>query len=134
MRFRLSGAFLLALAGAVTISCGGIVDPSQNVVETKNGTIAVGGNVQLHFNAASTGELTVKVLSLTPASTAVVGVLWVDQASDGSCSGPQRGGNQVGANVTAISSQVQQGPFCIVLYDAGFYTAPETYSISVSHP
>jgi hypothetical protein len=134
MRFRLSAAFALALAGAITISCGGIVDPSQNVVEPFSGTLAVGGNIQLKMTASKTGELSVKIGSLTPASTAFIGVLWVDQASDGTCTGQTRGSNQVGANVTAISSQVQQGRFCIVLFDPGIYTQPETYSVTVSHP
>jgi hypothetical protein len=134
MRFRFIAAFALALAGAITIGCGGIVDPAQNTVEPFTGTLAVGGSAQLKMNAAQGGELTVKVLSLTPAANAFIGVLWVDQAADGTCTGIQRGGNQVAANVTAISAQIQSGRFCVILYDVGYFTQPVTYSVTVSHP
>ena len=57
MRLRLSAALALALAGAISISCGGIVDPSQNQVESFSGTVPVGGNVQHKFSASKTGVL-----------------------------------------------------------------------------
>ncbi len=136
MRLRLAPAFLLlALAGALSISCGGIVDPSQNTVEPFSGTVPVGGNVAHKFKASKTGELLVKVLTLTPASAPVIGVLWVQASSDGNCNGSLLQNNQFAtANSTAISAQIISGSYCIVMYDVGAFTQPANYSITISHP
>ena len=135
MRFRLSAAFVLALAGAISISCGGIVDPSKNTVETFSGTVQVGGAVAHKFSASKTGELQIKVLTLSPVSSAIIGVLWVQGSSDGNCSGNLLQNNQFAtANLTAISGQIISGNYCVVMYDVGVFTQPENYSITVSHP
>ena len=134
MTLRVSAAFLLALAGAISISCGGIVDPSQNTVDTFSGIVPAGGTGPAHhFSASKTGEIQVKVTSLTPASVPAVLVNWVGNG-DGSCNGGlfQQG---VGANgTTAISTQVVSGSYCIYLqYYAGAVVATN-YTLTVSHP
>ena len=134
MRSRVSAALVLAIAGAISISCGGIVDPSTNTVQTFTGAVPVGSNVKHQFNASKTGELSVKVGTLSPASSAVIGVLWV-QAGDGSCNGSVLQNNQSAtANTTAISAQIQSGSYCIVMYDVGAFTQAESYTVTVSHP
>jgi hypothetical protein len=134
MSFRVSAAFLLALAGAITISCGGIVDPSQNTVDTFTGTVPAGGTGPAHhFSASKTGEIQVKIVTLTPASVPGVIVNWAGNG-DGSCNGGifQQG---VGASATtAISGQVVSGSYCIVVqYYAGPIVATN-YTLTVSHP
>ncbi|HEV8211399.1 MAG TPA: hypothetical protein VGP77_14815, partial [Vicinamibacterales bacterium] len=64
MRFRLSSAFLLSLAGAISISCGGIVDPSQNIIEPFSGTVQPGLARAHWFTTSKTGELAIKILTL----------------------------------------------------------------------
>jgi hypothetical protein len=133
MRFRLSAAFVLALAGAVSISCGGIVDPSQNQVETFSGTVPPNGGSVQKFSAAKTGEITVKMVTLTPAAVPAVFVQWVG-AGDGSCNG-QLFGNGIGqANATVISTQVLSGAYCLVLSNYVVQTVTANYSLTVSHP
>ena len=57
MRARVSGAVALAVAGMLTVSCGGIIDPSQNTVETFTGTVGVQGSFgPIKFSASKTGE------------------------------------------------------------------------------
>src|SRR5712691_1309191 len=105
MRARFAAAFALALAGALTIACGGIVSPSQNTVETFSGTIPPG---DAHpFSASKTGEIQVKLTALAPVSSTFVGM---------------------------ISAQVISGRYCLVVYDYIGFTAPETYTVTVSHP
>ena len=134
MRLRVPAALILAVAGAISISCGGIVDPSQNNVTTHTGTVPVGSNVKIQFSASKTGELNVKVGTLSPASSAVIGVLWV-QAGDGSCNGNLLQNNQFAtANTTAISAQIQSGSYCIVMYDVGAFTQAENFSVTISRP
>ena len=130
---RLSAAFLLALAGAISISCGGIVDPSQNQVEPFSGTVQPGGLSAQHFSSSKTGEITVKVLTLTPASVPAIGVQWVG-AGDGSCNGQVWQSTIATANTTAISGQILSGSYCLIVYDYIGQTVTANYSLTVSHP
>jgi hypothetical protein len=136
MRARFAAA--IAVAGLIMMSCGGIVDPSQNQVETFSGTIAAGGGGQSAkaFTAAKGGELTVKITALSPITQTFIGVAWTQGASDGSCGGSVLfSTNFAQLNVPAISgANIIAGKYCIVVYDVGAFLAPETYTITVSHP
>ena len=134
MRPRLTAVLTLVFAGLICISCGGIVDPSQNNVTTHTGVVPVGSNFKIQFSASKTGELSVKVGTLTPASSAVIGVLWV-QAGDGSCNGALLQNNQFAtANTTAVAGQIPSGSYCIVMYDVGVFTQPENFTVTISRP
>ena len=135
MKFRLSAAFVLALAGAVSISCGGIVDPSQNQVEPFSGTVAPGpsGASLIKFSSPKTGEITVKMLTITPASVSALGIQWIG-AGDGNCNGQLWQATVAVANTTAISGQILSGSYCLVLYDYVGQTVTANYSLTVSHP
>ena len=134
MRARFAAAFVLALAGALTIACGGIVSPSQNTVDTFSGTIPPGGAHP--FSASKTGEIQVKLTALAPVSSTFVGMIWAQAGSDGGCTSV--GGilfqTIAQLNVQAISTQIISGRYCLVVYDYIGFTAPETYSVTVSHP
>lgn len=139
MQLRFSAAVVLA-AAVLAAGCGGIVDPSQNQIETFTGTIAPGGQGQPHgFSASKTGEISVKVTQLTPSSSnTFVGVIWTGRASNGSCAG-QLGAvfgqnNFAQVNLPAISTQILTGSYCLLLYDVGSFTTTETYTVTVSHP
>ncbi|HEY1912333.1 MAG TPA: hypothetical protein VGG73_15525 [Vicinamibacterales bacterium] len=133
---RLRFAAILIVAGLITISCGGITDPSQNTVQTFSGTFSSASPSGQAFTAAAGGELTVKLTALAPVSSSYVGVAWVYQNSDGSCSTNSLFSNQFSQlNVPAISgAQISKGAYCIVVYDVVGFTTPETYTMTVSHP
>jgi len=135
MRARFAAAFALALAGALTIACGGIVSPSQNTVETFSGTIPPGGAHP--FSASKTGEIQVKLTALAPVSSTFVGLVWAQAASDGGCTASVGGilfQTVAQLNVQAISTQIISGRYCLIVYDYIGFTAPETYTVTVSHP
>ena len=134
MRLRVSASLVLAIAGAVSISCGGITDPSQNTMTPISGTIAPGQARQHSFSASQTGEIQVKLLTLTPASVPYLGMQWVQGASDGSCTGNQLQVNLAPANTTAISAQIVSGNYCIIVYDPGNLTQTASYTGTISHP
>jgi hypothetical protein len=134
MSLRASAALVLALAGAVSVSCGGITDPSQNTVTQISGTIAPGQARQHPFSASATGEIQVKLLTLTPASVPYLGVQWVQAAGDGTCSPNQLQVNLAPANTTAISAQIVSGNYCIIVYDPGNLTQTASYTGTISHP
>jgi hypothetical protein len=140
MQLRFSAALLLAAAVSVA-GCGGIVDPSQNTVETFSSTIPVGGQSRDRhpFSASKTGEISVKVTALTPSSSnTFVGVLWTGRDSNGTCTGQlgQTWGqnNFAQVNLPAISTQILSGSYCLLLYDVGTFTTTVTYTVTVSHP
>ena len=134
MPFRLSAAFLLALAGAFSISCGGIVDPSQNKIETFAGTVQPASARAHAFSSSKTGEIAVKVVTLTPASQPVIGLQWV-QGDGTNCNGGFLQVNQFAtASTTAISGQILSGNYCIIVYDSVGLAQPSNYTITVSHP
>ena len=135
MRSRFRAALVLAVAGALSVSCGGIVDPSQNKVETFSGTIAVGGSGPIHFfSAAKTGEISVKITALSPSSNTLVGLLWAQSSTAGACDGQLLQNTIAQLNIPAISNQILKGDYCIQLYDAGYFGVAQTYTVTVSHP
>ena len=136
MRFRLSAAFLLALIGALSISCGGIVDPSKNTVEGPfTGTLPPNGFFAYKFSASTTGEIQVKLITLTPAAVPVIGVQWVQASSDGNCNGSLLQNNTFAtANSTVISGRIPSGTYCIVVYDSIGQSVTANYSLTISHP
>ena len=133
MRSRVTAALVLALAGAVSISCGGIVDPSQNTVETFSGTVTPGGVSLVRFSAPKTGEIQVKMGTITPAAVQALGIQWVG-SGDGSCNGQLWQSTIATSNATAISTQIQSGSYCLIVYDYLGQTVAANYSLTVSHP
>src|SRR5712691_4806742 len=139
MRARFSAAVALAAAGVLSISCGGIVDPSKNQVETFSGTIIPGtGAVTYHpFSSSKTGEISVKFTALAPASSIFVGVAWVQDGSGGSCTNNlgliQSPNNFAQLNLPAISGQIISGKYCIGVFEsaASPLSAPENYTVTV---
>ena len=133
MRSRVSAALVLALAGAVSISCGGIVDPSQNSVDTFSGTVVPGGVSLSRFSASKTGEIQVKMLTITPAAVQALGIQWVG-SGDGSCNGQLWQSTIATSNATAISTQIQSGSYCLAVYDYLGQTVAANYTLTISHP
>src|SRR3981189_3224109 len=80
------------LAAVLAAGCGGIVDPSQNQIETFTGTIAPGGQSQPGphgFSASKTGEISVKVTQITPSSSnTFIGVIWPGRAEPATVPAP----------------------------------------------
>ena len=129
---RFFGAAALAIAGFITISCGGVTDPSQNTTEMFSGTVQKGGLGPVHtFNVKNTGEYTIKVTGFTPNFSTQFGVIFGVPSGD-SCA-------QFGVYPTTlvnfpISSSVVPGTYCVQVYDVGLFTTAETYTMTVSHP
>jgi hypothetical protein len=131
---RVPAAALLAVAGLVAASCGGITDPSKNQVEPFSGTLPVGGLMAHPFTASKTGEISVKITALAPSSNAVVGLSWVQATSDGTCTQSAFQQTYAQLNIPAIAGPIISGRYCILVYDVGAFAVPQTYTLSVSHP
>jgi hypothetical protein len=136
---RSFAAVVLVVAGLSVASCGGIVDPSKNTVDTFNDTLAIGGSKAYPFSASKTGEISVKITALAPTSNTLVGLLWSQALSDGSCSTTSIGSvyqqnNFAQLNIPGISGSILQGKYCLMVYDSGGFTQAMTYTVTVSHP
>jgi hypothetical protein len=135
MAARFAGALALAVAGFLTIGCGGIQSPSNNIVDTASGTLAPQGGVTHFFSVSKTGEYTVKLTALSPTANALIGLALVAGNNDGSCSTSiYQQNNFSSLNVQALGGQILTGKYCVLVYDVGTITAPQTYTLSVSHP
>jgi hypothetical protein len=135
----LAAAAALAVAGLVATGCHGITTPANNNVLTFSGTLPVGGSAAHEFSASKTGEISVKITSLAPVSSVVVGLLWSQALSGGGCSTSSIGGvfqqnNFAQLNIPGISGTILQGKYCLLVYDSGTFTTAETYTVTVSTP
>jgi len=132
---RFAGALALAVAGCSMIGCHGITSPSSNTVDPFSGTLAPQGGAGHFFTASKTGEYIVKLTALAPTSNALIGLALVAGNNDGTCSTSIFQQNNFSSlNVQALGGQIISGKYCVLVYDVGTITTPQTYTITVSHP
>ena len=131
-------AALLAAAALAAGSCNKVTSPSQNQSETFTGTITptslggTGQGQQHPFNVPNGGEFTVKVTSMTPSFSSYFGV-YMGMGSGCGIVVAQNTFSLV--NVQALSGPIYQtGQYCVQVYDEGYMTTAENYTIVVSHP
>lgn len=137
MRVKLTGAAALVLAGALSIGCGGVTDPSKNVTDTFSGTIPRGGSdIARAFNVTSTGEFAIKLTALGPVSGAIIGINLYQDPSNGNCQqlALYQQNTFATLNVQALAGQIFANHYCVVAYDVGALAQSSTYTITVSHP
>jgi hypothetical protein len=131
MRFRFAAA--LGLAALLTTSCGGVTDPSKNVQDMFSDTVTVGGTSKIfNFNVPNSGEFTIIITAMSPITNTVLGVIF-GQNINGQCAPIQENGFSV-LNSPALSGAIVPGSYCAVVVDVGALTAPETFSMTISHP
>jgi hypothetical protein len=132
MRVRFIPAIVLALAGLITISCGGVTSPSQNKQDTFSGTLEVGGSRRFPVDIGSTGEFSVKITVLSPTATAFVGTLW---AQGSNCEiGIQQNSFSTLNSPALVGAVLQKGAYCVAIFDVGALTVAQNFSLVVSHP
>ena len=125
-----------ALALAVLAACGGYVDPSKNQTENISGTIPVAGVSEVKtFNVSKSGEITIKLTSLTPtvALGTFVGFAW-GQVLSGQCQ-PFGGYGPAAVGQTLVSTSITPATYCVIMADA-FLTLKvnEDFVLTVAHP
>jgi hypothetical protein len=127
----------LGVAAIVTISCGGVVDPSNNQTENFSGTIqplAAGGTgFVFPFNVSKSGEYSITVTSLTPATPNNIIGVGFGQFISGQCS-PFTLNQFAVVGRTGSAGAIQQGSWCAIVFDPGILTAPVTFQANVKHP
>jgi hypothetical protein len=132
---RVPLAAVLAVAAVVTLGCKGISTPSSNVTDQFSGTLQPKDQKSHPFSVSRTGEFTVKLTAWAPNTNIFAGLVWSLGNNDGSCSTTVlQQNNFVTLNTQALGGAIVSGKYCIFIFDTGTMTAPQTYTISVSHP
>ena len=135
MDFRFRGYTIAILVALTAIACGGPVDPSKNQTETFGPHLIRPGFTGLNFgtdafNVSKSGELTITVTKLDPPTTAPFAVLLYAQG----CTSLLQQNQFATVGRPAIDMNITSGSYCVAVADAGFFTGPETYTVTVSHP
>lgn len=137
MRWRFAAA--LAAAGLSAAACSGVVDPSKNVTQTFTGTIPVQGTTipGVGWSTNQTGEYSIKVTALDPNNGVYFGAILSYAAPDGTCVGqltPVQQNSFGTVNTPLLSGAIYPGSYCVFLFDVGFFTVAENFTLAVSHP
>jgi len=137
MQWRFATA--LIVAALMAAACNGVVDPSQNVTQTFTGTRPVQGTTipGVGWSTSKTGEYTIKVSALDPNNGVYFGAILSYAAPDGSCVGqltPIQQNSFGTVNTQLLSGAIYPGSYCVFLFDVGFFTVAENFTMAVSHP
>ena len=125
-------AFCLACAGLFP-ACGGLIDPSKNEVTMFSGTVAVNGQNFHELVVSRNGELEVKITEMSPNQDAFMGLQYGPLRDQG-CLGAFQTNVFAQLNRVALTGLINSGRFCLIIFDVGMLQAPQTYTLSVSHP
>ena len=137
MHRRLGIAVFVAVVAVIAASCGGVVDPSKNQIETFTGTaMTASANIGIHFvNIAKSGELSITVTSLTPSVPAsTYFAVGIGQAVNGQCASALQVNQFATVGIAAINGPITPGTYCAFIFDEGLFTVDEAYEMKVSHP
>jgi hypothetical protein len=134
MRFRFTGA--LIAAALIAVSCGGVVDPSQNQTQVFTGQLepfpSANSVQQFTFSTSKSGEYSVTITALAPVTNVFLDTIY-GQAQSGGCAPLQE--NQFSVlNQSSLSGAITPGTWCVVIRDLGTLKATETFTLSVAHP
>jgi hypothetical protein len=132
MRVRF-GTAVLAIAGLITVSCGGIIDPSKNMVESfSDMLVPQGPQILKQFEVRNNGEYSARITALSPTPTAAFGLNLYFGAN---CEVPVNGNTFATLNQPAFSGLIQQkGTYCLIAYETIALAAPLNFTVAFSHP
>jgi hypothetical protein len=127
-----SAAAALAIGALFIIGCGGVTDPSKNMVENFPGVVEPGGPpFERKFTINNLGEYSVKITALSPTPTAYLGVAL---RQGGNCEFPFDS-TFATLNVQALGGPIfQKGAYCLWVFDPGTLTVAQNFTVTVSHP
>ena len=133
MRVRAAALIVSALVWSATSGCGGVVDPSRNVIDNFSGTILEQGGAVVHDFDTRRGEFEVRITAVSPA-VAFLGVTW-GRLQNSNCAFEYTNNFAVPNNVALFGPVQANGRHCVAVYDSGgLVTEPTTYTVRVSHP
>jgi hypothetical protein len=122
----------LVLVAVLAAGCDGVIDPSQNQVEDRSGTIDPLGIVAHDFTVSKTGEFEIRITALSNADAIL---LMAYGPESGGCTGQTLGSAYRQLNQIGFGGLIQPGRYCAYLQDdLGRLRGPTTYTLRISHP
>lgn len=127
----------LGLVAALTAGCSGISSPSNNQNDTFSGIVtpetgSTTAPITHTFSVSRTGEMSVRVTSITPNNASLIG-LALGNLVNGGCS-VYNINNLTGLNRDVFISSVFRGSYCLQVFNGGGVAAPQNYQLTVNHP
>src|SRR5688572_23091409 len=123
---------LVLVAFLAAAGCGGVIDPSQNQVEDRPGTIDPLGTEIHDFTVSKTGEFEIRITALSNADAIL---LMAYGPESGGCTGQTLGSAYRQLNQGGFGGLIQPGRYCVYLQDdRGTLRGPTTYNLRISHP
>jgi hypothetical protein len=121
----------LALAGCETTTSPPVPDPPDPTTLTFTGTVTISGAVTHRFTTTMAGEINVRLQTLAPVSTVIIGMglgVWT-----GASCNVLIADDEAIQNELLIGTGTASGEFCIRVFDVGRLTAPTDYTLAVMH-
>jgi hypothetical protein len=130
VQIRAFAAF--CLAAVLASGCGGVIDPSQNQVDTPSGTIQPGGLVWHTFSVSRNGEFDIRITNLNNADAFLLMAYGQDI---GGCTGSTLGQAYRQLNQAGFGGPISKGNYCVYLSDDRLTLRAESpYTLRISHP
>jgi hypothetical protein len=105
--------------------------PATSVTESFTGTLSVNGATTFNFAATSAGSVTATVQSISPATTAVLGLglgTW-----NGTACQIVIANDAATAGVSVNGATTAAGNLCVRVYDVGKLTATQAIAVNITH-
>ena len=129
-----SGRLVVFCAMAALLAAGcKLADPSNANTDTFTGTIQLGGSELKAFSVGSNGgEVTITLTQTSPDTGATLGLLY-GQLASGSTTECLPVRSTANGRI-ALTNTILQGTYCLVVFDSGFLSRAESYTVTASHP
>jgi hypothetical protein len=122
----------IVLVAVLAGGCDEVIDPSQNQVEERSGTIEPLGTEIHDFTVSKSGEFEIKITALSNADAIL---LMAYGPESGGCTGVTQGSAYRQLNQIGFGGLIQPGRYCAYLQDdVGTLRGPTTYNLRISHP
>jgi len=136
-RKALAVATGLAMAAALcaTFACGGNpAGASATITEPAfTGTLGVGGSVSVPFNVTKTGVVTLNVTQFGPDTNPFGVGIGQLASSNGVVTCVTEATQTVTVNDPVSFGGIVAGTYCAVIYDIGYVTQNDTFSMTITH-
>jgi hypothetical protein len=122
----------ILLVAVLAAGCDGVIDPSENQVVERSGTIQPLGTEIHTFSVSKSGEFEIRITALSNADALLLMAYGPDA---GGCTGVTLGSAYRQLNQSGFGGLIQPGQYCVYLQDdRGTLRGPTTYTLRISHP
>jgi hypothetical protein len=132
------GFGILACAAILSAAGCGLLENSTSPTtepptETFSGTLALQGSSLFSFTVTQAGIISVTLASLSPSSTAAVGLGVGTPSGTAGCTLTSSTPSATAGSTAQITVTGTPGTYCVKVYDTGNLTATASFTINITH-